>query len=351
MFEDYRGKTVLLTGDTGFKGSWLAIWLRELGARVVGVALPPMNERDNYVVCGLSDKMFHTNLDIRNLDQLLEEFQRNQPDIVFHLAAQALVIDGYQNPVGTFNSNVQGTVHVLEAIRRTPSVRAGVMITSDKCYENEEWIYGYRENDRLGGKDPYSASKGAAEIVIASYRSSFFSDEKAAAIASARAGNVIGGGDWSPNRIVPDCIRSLEKGEPILVRNPSAVRPWQHVLEPLGGYLTLGEKLLREGQRYAGGWNFGPQPRNMITVKELAERCIEMWGSGMINSPNDLSRHHEAHFLHLDISKAMNFLSWHPKLDFDATMKLTVEEYRIRGESPEDIYQQRADHIATYSTL
>ena len=351
MFDAYSGKSVLITGDTGFKGSWLSIWLHHLGARVIGVALPPTSQRDNYVQCDLVQKIDHYDQDIRDYAELLETFRRHEPDVVFHLAAQALVLDSYSDPIKTFSSNVLGTVHVLEAIRHTPSIRAAVMVTSDKCYENREWIYGYRERDRFGGRDPYSASKGACEIVISSYQSSFFSGKETTSVASARAGNVMGGGDWSANRIVPDCIRSLEKGEPIKVRNPSAVRPWLHVLEPLSGYLTLGERLLTGGQEYSGGWNFGPEQRNMITVRKLAERCVSFWGEGTIEMPAMEAAPHEAHFLHLDISKAINLLNWRPKLDFDSTVRMTIEEYRSGGRTRDEVYEQRVDHIERYMSL
>jgi len=245
----YEGKSVLLTGDTGFKGSWLALWLHKIGASVTGIGLEPKTSRDNYCACGLGSVITHYSCDIRHYDQIQDFFSATNPDMVFHLAAQPLVSESYSSPRETFEINTQGTANILECIRHTPSIQVGVMITSDKCYENREWIYGYRETDPLGGHDPYSASKGAAEIVISSYIRSFFSKDGTPVISSARAGNVIGGGDWSKDRIIPDFMRSLEERKPIDIRNPRAVRPWQHVLEPLYGYLQLGATML-PGYRY-----------------------------------------------------------------------------------------------------
>ena len=269
----YKDKTVLVTGDTGFKGSWLAIWLKELGANVIGYSLNPGAEEDNYVVCGLARKITHIDGDIRDQHSLKSVFDEYKPDIIFHLAAQSLVLESYNDPVETYSTNVMGTVNILEVIRHIDSVRAVVVVTTDKCYENRECDYGYRETDRLGGKDPYSASKAACEIVINSYLQSFFNLENTVSVASARAGNIIGGGDWAENRIIPDCIRSLRKDEPIIVRNPQSVRPWQYILEPLSGYLKLGACLYKDGKEYSGAWNFGP--KDTITVKGLVEEVID----------------------------------------------------------------------------
>ena len=349
MFDDiYKDKTVLVTGDTGFKGSWLAIWLYSIGADIVGISLPPQTPRDNYVVCGLSEKITHVDQDIRNYNALREIFDEYSPAIVFHLAAQAIVLEGYQDPLNTYSTNLMGTVNVLEVIRNTDSVKAGVIITTDKCYKNREWIYGYRENDRLGGNDPYSASKAACEVVIASYIHSFFTGNDTANIASVRAGNVIGGGDWAENRIVPDCVRALENDEPIIIRNPNAVRPWQHVLEPLSGYLKLGYLLYSDAKEFIGPWNFGPSSKNMQTVRELAEKIIENWGHGGISCQSENNKFPEANLLHLDISKAVNKLKWQPKLDFADTVSYTIDEYKVDGMTREKIYEQRVEHIRDY---
>ncbi len=352
MFDDvYKNKTVLVTGDTGFKGSWLAIWLLNLGANVVGISLPPQTTHDNYVVCGLSKRITHIDQDIREYDDLREIFVEHSPAIVFHLAAQAIVLEGYRDPLKTYSTNFMGTVNVLEAIRHTDSVKASVIITTDKCYENMEWVYGYRENDRLGGDDPYSASKAACEMAIASYIQSFLNDDNSANIASARAGNVIGGGDWAKNRIIPDCIRALEKDEPIIIRNPYAVRPWQHVLEPLGGYMKLASLLYTDAKKFVGTWNFGPSSKNMVTVKELTEKVIENWGYGEILCQSEDNKISEDNLLHLDISKVVNELKWQPKLDFAYTVGNTIDEYRVDGMTEEEIYEQRVEHIIRYMDL
>ena len=349
MFNNiYKNKTVMITGDTGFKGSWLAIWLKELDANVIGISLPPKTSADNYVVCGLNEKITHIDQDIREFDLLLKIFNKYNPEIVFHLAAQSLVLESYKNPLENYSTNFMGTANILEAIRRTKSVKAAVIITSDKCYENKEWIYGYRENDRLGGKDPYSASKAACEILINSYIQSFFYEKNTVNIASVRAGNVIGGGDWAQNRIFPDCIRSLEKGKPITVRNADAVRPWQHVLEPLSGYLKLCSLLYNNGKEFVGPWNFGSSSKNIVTVKELAEEVVKQWGCGKISCENTIKKSLEAGLLNLDISKAVSYLKWQPKLNFIETVKYSIEEYQINQMTRKDIYKQRIEHIKRY---
>lgn len=352
MFDNiYKDKKVIITGDTGFKGSWLAIWLLNLGADVVGISLPPQNSRDNYVVCGLSERIAHIDQDIRDYDGLCKIFDEYDPEIVFHFAAQAIVLKGDQDPLKTYSTNFMGTVNVLEAIRNKESMKAGIIITTDKCYENREWVYGYRETDRLGGNDPYSASKAACELAIASYTHSFFNDDNSAKIASVRAGNVIGGGDWAENRIVPDCVRALEKGEPIIIRNPNAVRPWQHVLEPLSGYLKLGSLLYTDAKEFSGPWNFGPSSKNMVTVKKLAEKVVRNWGYGRISCQNEKNKLPEANLLHLDISKAVNRLKWQPKLDFDDTVSYTIDEYKVVGMTRQKIYEQRIEHIIRYMDI
>jgi CDP-glucose 4,6-dehydratase len=347
----YEGKTVLITGDTGFKGSWLTLWLLNLGANVVGFAHSPKTEKDNYAICNLRDKITHIDGDIRNYKSISKVFFEYEPEIVFHLAAQALVMESYKDPLNTFSTNVMGTVNLLEAVRHTPSVKVTINITSDKCYENNEWIYGYREIDPLGGKDPYSASKGASEIIIASYLRSFFNQDNTANIASVRAGNVIGGGDWADNRIFPDCMRALMSDKPIIIRNPQAVRPWQHVLEPLSGYLTLGSLLYTDGKKYSGAWNFGPLSKNMVSVRQLVEETIRQWGGGKYILENKTDSNEEANLLHLDISKAVNELKWSPVFDFRQTLKFTIEEYRIDNLTSGEIFSQRSDHIEKYIEL
>jgi CDP-glucose 4,6-dehydratase len=322
----YKNKKVLITGHTGFKGSWLAIWLNHLGVDVVGISLDPKTERDLFVLSDLKNKIKDYREDIRNLDKLKEIFQKEQPEIVFHLAAQALVLDSYENPVSTYETNIMGTVNILEAIRQTNSVRAAVMVTSDKCYENKEWEWGYRENDPMGGFDPYSSSKGAAELVINAYRNSFFNTPDSCGIASARAGNVIGGGDWATNRIIPDSIRAFEKDEKVFLRNPEATRPWQHVLEPLGGYLLLAERVYEEPQKYSQAWNFGPGPDNQKSVKYLTESLIRDLGKGEFDFDKK-NNPHEANLLALDISKALNKLKWKPILNFEQTIEFTANWY------------------------
>lgn len=347
----YKGKTVLVTGDTGFKGSWLAIWLLNLGADVIGYALNPKTERDNYVICNLGDKITHIDGDIRDYQTLLKVFSKYEPEIVFHLAAQSLVLDSYKDPLYTYGTNVMGTVNFFEAVRHTPSVKVAINITSDKCYENREWVYGYREVDQVGGKDPYSASKGASEIITSSYRHSFFNQDNTAHIASVRAGNVIGGGDWANHRIFPDCTRALLNDKPIVIRNPEAVRPWQHVLEPLSGYLMLGSLLYREGKKYSGAWNFGPLSKNMVSVRQLVEETIKQWGTGRYIVENETDNSLEASFLDLDISKAVNILNWCPVLDFRQTIMFSIDEYKVDDLSGEEVFNQRIDHINDYIEL
>lgn len=335
----YKNKRVLVTGHTGFKGSWLAIWLRELGAEVVGYALEPKTENDNFVVAKLGRKIKSVIGDVRDYKHLQKVFAEFQPEFVFHLAAQSLVKQSYEEPVTTLNTNIMGTVNILEAIRMTDSVRVGVMITSDKCYENKEWTRGYRETDRLGGHDPYSASKACAELVISSYRDSFYSPTNYAkhrkSVASARAGNVIGGGDWAQDRIMPDCIRALEKNKPILVRNPQSTRPWQHVLEPISGYLLLGQKMYEEPGKYEGAWNFGPDLKLAIPVEKLVALTIKYYGRGSWEKAPEVDGPHEAKLLALDCSKAKKFLGWKSALDMEKTVELTVDWYKK--------YQERKD--------
>lgn len=329
----YHGKRVLVTGHTGFKGSWLSIWLHELGAEVIGVGLDPFTERDNFVLSGIGQKIkADIRADIRDGERMKEIFQTYQPEIVFHLAAQPLVRLSYDIPVETYATNVMGTINILEAIRATDSVKVGVMITTDKCYENKEQIWGYRENEPMGGYDPYSSSKGAAEIAIASWRRSFFNPleyvKHGKSIASVRAGNVIGGGDWALDRIIPDCIKALEAGKPIEIRSRKAVRPWQHVLEPLSGYMLLASKMWDEPTKYCEGWNFGPHAESISTVWDVATKVVENYGSGELRDLSDPNALHEAKLLMLDISKAKFQLGWEPRMNIEQTVRLTVEWYK-----------------------
>lgn len=310
----WKNKTVLLTGHTGFKGSWLSLWLQSMGANVVGYALAPPSKPSLFEVASVSEGMISLEGDIRNPEQLDAAFALHQPEIVIHMAAQSLVRYSYQNPVETYSTNVMGTVHVLEAVRQTSSVKAVVVITSDKCYENREWVWGYRENEAMGGYDPYSNSKGCAELVTAAYRQSFFNKAgHIVAVASARAGNVIGGGDWAADRLIPDMVRAVSENRPVLIRNPNAIRPWQHVLEPLSGYLQLAQKLYEEGADYAEGWNFGPSDDDAKPVQWIVERYTQLWGEGASWVLDQAEHPHEAHYLKLDCSKARMRLNWQPK--------------------------------------
>lgn len=330
----FYGRRVLITGHTGFKGSWLSIWLHEMGAEVVGVGLEPYSDKDNFVLSGIGKKIkADIRADIRDGERMKEIFREYQPEIVFHLAAQPLVRLSYEIPVETYQTNVMGTINIMEAIRATESVRVAVMITTDKCYENREQIWGYRENELMGGYDPYSSSKGAAEIAISSWRRSFFNPEDYGkkhhvSIASARAGNVIGGGDWSKDRIIPDCIRALEADKPIEIRSPKAIRPWQHVLEPLSGYLLLASKMWGEPTKYCEGWNFGPRAESITPVWEVAEKLVENYGRGELKDASDPNALHEANLLMLDISKAKFLLGWEPRMNIDQCITLVADWYK-----------------------
>lgn len=330
----YQGKKVLVTGHTGFKGSWLCIWLNELGAEVIGVGLDPYTERDNFVLSGIGKKIkADIRADIRNGHKIKEIFAEFQPEIVFHLAAQPLVRLSYDIPVETYETNVMGTINVMEAIRATHSVKVGVMITTDKCYENKEQESGYKEEDPFGGYDPYSSSKGACEIAIQSWRRSFFNPadygkKHTVSLASVRAGNVIGGGDWALDRIIPDCIRALETTKVIDIRSPKAVRPWEHVLEPLSGYMLLAQKMWDNPTEYCEGWNFGPEADSVLTVWEVASAIKDNFGYGElidVSGPNAL---HEANLLMLNIEKAKTRLGWYPRLTAKETAVLTSDWYK-----------------------
>ena len=351
FFNIYKGKKVIVTGHTGFKGSWLSIWLKQLGADVYGYALDPYSENDNFVKTGLTNQIHHQIGDVRNGVQLKAYFQEIQPDFAFHLAAQPLVLLSYQDPQGTFETNLLGVINFLEAVRSTPSVKVAVNVTSDKCYDNKEWIWGYRENDAMGGKDPYSASKGCAELITASYIHSFFSKEDSCLVASARAGNVIGGGDWAADRIVPDFFRAQWKNEKLYIRNPYATRPWEHVLEPLSGYLTLAAKMFLEGRKFSGGWNFGPEDAANFSVQELIDAILIEDNRGGYSFPENLEKPHEATLLKLDISKAVGLLKWKPTLSFTETVHFTVKGYSDEQQYPNEVYQKRIDQILHYTEL
>ncbi|MDC0990285.1 CDP-glucose 4,6-dehydratase [Gammaproteobacteria bacterium] len=328
IFETFTGKRVFITGHTGFKGSWLAFLLAEAGADVMGFALPPITKVNHFDLLKLDRKIKHVEGDICDSVSISNAMNGFQPEFVFHLGAQALVRPSYDDPATTFSTNVMGSVNLLDAVRECESVRSLVYITSDKCYENVEWIWGYRENDQLGGRDPYSASKAAAEIVFSSYTRSFFEQRPLLGAATTRAGNVIGGGDWAVDRIIPDCIRSIEKGEPILLRNPNATRPWQHVLEPLAGYLLLAVRLYEEPKRWGGSWNFGPSTNEVHTVEDVAKVIISYLGKGSIEIVGPQTQVHEAGLLQLNCDKAHQLLGWHPRWNPELTFKATALWYK-----------------------
>lgn len=332
----YTGKKVLLTGDTGFKGAWLAFWLHKLGAQVMGVALKEEDSRLFYTL-ELAKRIKHVDLDIRDLESLEHVFSEFQPEFVFHLAAQALVRPSYDDPKTTFDTNVGGSVNVLECVRKTESVKSVIYVTTDKCYKNKEWIWGYRENDELGGHDPYSASKAAAEILFNSYQSSFFY-KRDIGISSVRAGNVIGGGDWSEDRIIPDCMRALKNNQAIPVRNKVATRPWQHVLDPLYGYMLLGAKQYLD-KSLSGNWNFGPDANANKRVEELVHEVVKAWGAGEVKDASDPNAVHEAGLLQLNCDKAKFQLAWNPIWDFEKATFYTVDWYKrvINNEDIESV--------------
>lgn len=366
--EAWRGRRVLITGHTGFKGAWLSLWLQGLGAEVTGYALESPTDPNLFDLAHVAEGMRSVRGDVRDLDRLLGVFRDAQPEVVFHLAAQSLVRPSYDQPVDTFSANVMGTVHVLEAVRRTAGVRAAIMVTSDKCYENQEWLWPYRESEPMGGHDPYSASKGCSELVTQAYRDSFFSgddfrranqgDNRPPAVASARAGNVVGGGDWATDRLIPDLVRSILAGKALHLRRPDAVRPWQHVVEALAGYLALGEHLLDggplgTGSDYVGAWNFGPSDDDARTVEWIVERLAERFeeeGQTVRWTVDPGPHPHEAGLLKLDASKARNLLGWRPRLDLGTALDWIVEwtqGYRMKS----DLRGLTERQIARYESL
>jgi CDP-glucose 4,6-dehydratase len=332
----WRGRSVLITGDTGFKGCWLTLWLNALGAKVTGFSLDPNTEPSLYRLA-FKDHQDRRFSDIRNLDAVFECFKSTRPEIVFHMAAQSLVRPSYRDPVETYATNVMGTVHILEAIRLADSVAAAVVVTSDKCYENREWHWAYRETEPLGGRDPYSNSKACAELAASAYRSSFFETRlgRRCNVATARAGNVIGGGDWSPDRLIPDIVRSFGKGHSVEIRSPEAIRPWQHVLDPLSGYIRLAECLAsKDGAAFAEAWNFGPAETDCLPVSDVVARLSAMWANGATWHLSDKPHPHEAGFLKVDASKARMRLGWNSRLDLDTALAWTIDWYQaqLKGE-------------------
>lgn len=344
----WRGKRVLMTGHTGFKGSWLSLWLQSMGATLRGIALEPPTEPALFAVARVAEGMEHRVTDIRDFAAVKAQMDEFLPEIVIHMAAQPLVRLSYNEPVETYATNVMGTVHVLEAARHAGSVKAIVNITTDKCYENREWVWGYREDEPMGGHDPYSSSKGCAELVSSAYRKSFL-QEAGIAMATARAGNVIGGGDWALDRLVPDILRALEKHEPVLIRNPHAIRPWQHVLEPLSGYLQLAERLYLHGQLDAEGWNFGPRDEDARPVQWIVEHLCEHWGGGASWTLQPGDHPHEASFLKLDISKARQRLHWTPRWSLEVALKQITEWHQawLKGQDMRIVCLNQINHYGS----
>jgi CDP-glucose 4,6-dehydratase len=344
----WQSKRVLVTGHTGFKGSWLSLWLQAMGARVRGVALEPPTEPALFRVADVAEGMEHRLADIRDFNAVQSQVRDFEPEILIHMAAQPLVRLSYLHPIETYATNVMGTVHVLEAARSAGSVRAVVNVTTDKCYENREWVWGYREDEPMGGHDPYSSSKGCAELVSSAYRKSFLT-AAGIAMATARAGNVIGGGDWAQDRLVPDILRALERGQPVPIRNPHAIRPWQHVLEPLSGYLQLAEALYERGQSDAEAWNFGPRDDDCRSVQWIVERLCKEWGQGASWNAQPGSHPHEASFLKLDISKAHRRLHWVPRWSLETALSRVVHWHRAWLEG-RDVRQLCLQQIAEYES-
>ena len=324
----WKGKRVFITGHTGFKGSWLSLWLQQMGAEVKGFSLEPPTTPSLFEVAKVADHMQSEIGDVRDLTKLSQSIVSFNPDILLHLAAQPLVRYSYREPVETYSTNVMGTVNVLEASRQANNLKTIVVITTDKCYENREWEWGYRENEPMGGYDPYSNSKGCAELVVSAYRRSFFNSNDTAAVASARAGNVVGGGDWAEDRLIPDILRAFEKQQPVIIRNPLSTRPWQHVLEPLSGYLVLAQHLWQEGQIFAEGWNFGPKDDDCRPVQWILDNMVHFWGKGAYYEIDKSQQPHEANFLKLDCSKAATRLKWHPQWRLEYTLEKITTWHR-----------------------
>ncbi len=352
MFEHiYRNRTVLITGHTGFKGAWLSLWLDHLGSNVVGYSLKSPTQPNLFELCDLNAKITSIEGDVRDFGHLKSTIQKYKPDIIFHLAAQALVRRSYDDPLETYSTNVMGTVHLLEAVRQLGGVKVIINVTSDKCYENREWVWGYRENDPMGGQDPYSSSKGCAELITAAYAKSFFNpehyEEHGVFLASVRSGNVIGGGDWAKDRLLPDCMKALLENRPIVIRYPDAVRPWQHVLDPLFGYLLLAQLLYQSGPAFAGAWNFGPEDGGAKPVRWIVEKIVEMWGEKACWEMDEGFHPHEAPILKLDCSKAKLRLGWLPQWDLENALKNTIEWYQAYRHH-EDMFLKTMNQIKDY---
>lgn len=347
----WQEKTVFITGHTGFKGAWLSIWLSLLGAKVTGYALQPPTEPSLYELCNVGQKIISIYGDVRDREFLEKSVLANKPEIIIHMAAQPLVRESYKFPVDTYDVNVMGTINLLEAVRQCKSVRAVVNVTTDKCYDNREWLWGYRENESLGGFDPYSSSKACSELVTAAYRSSYFPsrdyENHRVAIATARAGNVIGGGDWAIDRLIPDCVRAILKGENIMIRNPQAIRPWQHVLDPLKGYLLLAQKLYESESDFAEAWNFGPDDNDAKSVEWVVNKMCELWGTGSYVL-DDRLQVHEAHYLKLDCSKARLRLGWEPRWNITMALEKTYE-WCIAHHSGLSLYDVCRQQIEEYN--
>lgn len=339
---------MFLTGHTGFKGSWLSLWLQEMNAEVTGFSLAPSSTNDLFVSARVGEGMTSVIGDIRDAAHLSTALAKAQPEIVIHLAAQALVRSSYEDPVETYSTNVMGLINVLESVRRTQSVRAVVNVTSDKSYENREWHWGYRETDPMGGYDPYSSSKGCAELVTSAWRSSYFSGAQAPALASARAGNVIGGGDWARDRLIPDVFRAIQQGRPAVIRNPCSIRPWQHVLEPLAGYLDLARRLYSDGHGFAEAWNFGPADADARSVRSVVEHVVALWGDGATWAAAADPGPHEATYLKLDSSKARSRLNWEPVWRLDEALRHLTEWYRRNAAGSCDVRAMTVEHINRY---
>lgn len=346
--EFWKEKKVFLTGHTGFKGSWMSLWLQQMGADVMGYALTPDSDPDLFTVAQVGEGMESEIGDIRDLEHITKSMNTFNPDILIHMAAQPLVRKSYVDPVETYSTNVMGTVNVLEAARKCPNLKAIVSVTTDKCYENKEWEWGYRENEPMGGHDPYSSSKGCAELVTSAYRRSFFNTPHTAALASARAGNVIGGGDWAEDRLVPDILSAFAKAEPVIIRNPLATRPWQHVLEPISGYLVLAEALYTEGQTFAEGWNFGPNDEDCKPVNWILDKMVLHWGEDASWKLDKNNNPHEAGFLKLDCSKAGSRLNWQPKWSLEVTLKSIVDWYQ-HYKNGDDVKKECLKEIKKYT--
>ena len=344
----WKSKKVFLTGHTGFKGSWISLWLQSMGAIVKGYSLAPNTSPNLFSVANVCENMDSEIGDIRDLQHISKSMLAFNPDVLIHMAAQPLVRLSYQEPVDTYATNVMGTVNVLESARFCANLKAIVSVTTDKCYENKEWEWGYRENEPMGGHDPYSSSKGCAELVTSAYRRSFFNTKETASVASARAGNVIGGGDWADDRLIPDILKAFEKSTPVIVRNPLSTRPWQHVLEPLSGYLVLAEQLFEKGDKFAEAWNFGPKEEGCKSVQWILDKMVSSWGKGASWELDKNNNPHEAGFLKLDCSKAANKLHWQPKWNLEKTLDLIINWHQNYGKG-NDVKKECLKEINEYN--